>query len=310
MKVPYMDIVATYSNMPHRRLLDLRRDGLPEIPAFGRLCYARTRPDLPVHRHFGCIEIHFRDRGEQYFEMGGQTFHLQGGDLFVTQPSKPHSTGGYPMETGIMYWLNLRVPKKDKGLLGLAPKESAQILDRLTSIPWPQLRATSRVKPLFVELFRLHEDRNAFLRTVRMRQALVSLLLEVIESPARRTKAAFSAPIDALQRTICQSPERNYRIAELAHQMHLSESQFKSRFKAETGISPWQFILKARIDAAKQRLLAGDASITQIAMDLGFASSQYFATVFKRLTGMAPRVFRRAGAASHVPSTRCDDGQD
>lgn len=305
-----MDIVATYSNMPHRRLLDLRRDGLTEIPAFGRLCYARTRPDLPVHRHFGCIEIHFRDRGEQYFDLGGRAFHLQGGDLFVTQPNEPHSTGGYPMETGIMYWLILRVPKKGKGLLGLAPKESAQICDRLTGIPWPHLRATSRVKPLFVELVRLHDDRTAFLRTVRMRQALVSLLLEVIESPPRRADATPSTPIDDLLRTICLGPERDYRIAELARQMHLSESQFKSRFKTETGISPWQFILKARIDAAKQRLLASNASVTQIAMELGFASSQYFATVFKRLTGMTPRVYRRDGAISHVPSTRCDDGQD
>lgn len=305
-----MDIVATYSDMPHRRLLDLRPDGLAEIHAFGRLCYARARPDLPMHRHFGCIEIHFRDRGEQVFEQGGRTYHLQGGDLLVTLPNEPHSTAGNPMETGVMYWLNLRLPRKGKGMLGLPAKESAAIVNRLTTLDWPHLRANRRVKQLFGEILRLHYDRGAFLRTVRMRQAAVSLLLEVIESPPRRAESPLSAPIDGMQQTICRWPEREYHIAELARQVHLSESQFKSRFKAETGISPWQFIMKARIDSAKQRLLASDEPITRIAMDLGFASSQYFATVFKRIAGMTPLAYRREGAASRVASTRHDDGQD
>ena len=74
-------------------------------------------------------------------------------------------------------------------------------------------------------------------------------------------------------------------------------------------MSPWQYILKVRIEAAKQRLAARDESITQIAMRLGFASSQYFATTFKRITGVTPRAYRQ-GIFPHGPSHRRDDGQD
>ena len=95
----------------------------------------------------------------------------------------------------------------------------------------------------------------------------------------------------------------------MARKAHLSASQFKSRFEKETGVSPWQYILNARIEAAKQRLTAGDESITQIAMDLGFASSQYFATTFKRITGVTPHGYRR-GVFPHGPTHRRDDGQD
>jgi AraC-like DNA-binding protein len=309
MNVPFMDMVATYSDTPQRRLIDLRRDGLPEIPALGRLCYTWARPDLPVHRHFGCIEIHYRDRGAQFFQQGGQMHRLQGGELFVTPPDQPHSTGGHPMETGVMYWLILRLPRTGRGLLGLGVQESAAILERLLTIPCPLLRATGRTKPLFVEMLRLHDRPDAFLRTVRMRQTAVRLLLEVIESAAQHAAPPTSARMNETLRMIWNSPEQSHPLRELAKRTHLSVSQFKSRFKAETGISPWQYVLKARIEAAKERLTAGNEPITQIAMQLGFASSQYFATVFKRITGVTPRAYRQGGPAHCGPSMRRDDGQ-
>jgi AraC-like DNA-binding protein len=80
----------------------------------------------------------------------------------------------------------------------------------------------------------------------------------------------------------------------LARQSHLSLSRFKSRFKAETGIPPKQFILQCKIEAARKRLVDGHESIGQIAMDMGFSSSQHFATVFKRLLGESPRACRKA----------------
>ncbi len=78
MEVPFSDVVATYSDTPHRRLIDLCRDGLAEVPMFGRLRYAKARPDLPLHRHFGCLEVHFRDRGEQHFQLEDQVYPLNG----------------------------------------------------------------------------------------------------------------------------------------------------------------------------------------------------------------------------------------
>ncbi len=56
---------------------------------------------------------------------------------------------------------------------------------------------------------------------------------------------------------------------------------------------PGEFILRCKVEHAR-RLLAEEASpITEIAFRLGFSSSQYFATVFKRYTNMTPREARR-----------------
>jgi AraC-like DNA-binding protein len=309
MRVPHLDVVATYIDAPYRRLLDLRPDGLKEIIAFGRFNYSEARPDIPIHRHFGVIEICYRDRGEQYFQLENQTYHMQGGDVFLTLPNEPCSSGGHPTASGVMYWFNLRLPRKGQGMLGLSVPDTAVICHSLLNIPCRLFRAMKQTKPLLAEILNLHDQPDAALRTIRMRQSMVRLLLEVIEGAARHVNSRVSERIAQITRTIQNNPAREFPIRDLAHQAHLSVSRFRSRFKEETGVSPWQFIVMARIEAAKKRLTEGNEPITQMAFSLGFESSQYFATVFKRLTGVTPRAYRR-GIIPHGPSLRSDDGQD
>ena len=83
------------------------------------------------------------------------------------------------------------------------------------------------------------------------------------------------------------------QIRELARLCGLSVSRFKERFRDEVGVPPAEYLTRQKIEAAKSLLLAGDHSITDVAMDLGFSSSQYFATAFKRYTGRTPSEYRR-----------------
>jgi AraC-like DNA-binding protein len=105
-------------------------------------------------------------------------------------------------------------------------------------------------------------------------------------------------------RRIQECPGEDFQLRDLARQTHLS----LSRFTAETGVSPGQFLVRTRIEASKRRLAEAAEPIMQIAMSLGFSSSQYFATVFKRITGATPRAYR-CGSESRAPSRRRDDGQ-
>ena len=134
-----MDIQALYMDTPHRRVVDLRRDGLGDVPMLGMYSYSRARPDLPVHRHEGGWEICFLERGNQVFEVHEQVYRLRGGDLFVTLPNEPHSTGGSPSEPGVLYWLNVRRPARQRRFLGLPRAEGDQLLAALedwrTSFP-------------------------------------------------------------------------------------------------------------------------------------------------------------------------------
>lgn len=307
MRVAFMDIAAEYMDTPHRRVLDLRPQGIPDVPMLGMYSYSHARPDLPVHRHLGGWEICYLERGNQAFEVRRKPYRLRGGDVFVTFPDEPHSTGGSPSEPGVMYWLNLLRPDPAVGLLELPPMESATLVRSLMQLPQRHFRASQATKTLFKEVFRWYDTRQALHRTTRIRTALLRLLLEVIDASQRQAKSPASERIGQVIRRIQQSPGQDFAVDELARHAGLSVSHFKRRFKAETGLSPRQFILRDKVEAAKRKLQEG-RSVTDVALDLGFVSSQYFATVFRRITGTTPSAFRR-GVALHGPSRRATDGQ-
>lgn len=308
MRVPYMDIVAKYMDTAERRVLDLRPTGLAEIPMLGTYSYNRARPDLPLHRHARGLEICFLYRGSQVFEVGGQVYQLRGGDVFVTFPDEPHSTGGAPSEPGVLYWLNLRLPALGQRLLELPRGESASLVGGLLQLPERHFRATRQTRSLFGELLKLYDAPQIPHRRSRMRCTAIRLLLEILDGAQRHACASTSPRIREVVQLVREHPGDNYSLRQLARRVHVSLSHFKRVFKAETGLAPREFILQAKIDAAKRSLRDGDASVTRIAMELGFVSSQYFATVFRRMTGTTPTVYRRQGDP-HRPSRRREDGQ-
>ncbi len=288
---------------PQRRVLDLRRDGLADVPMLGMYSYASARPDLPLHRHAGGWEICYLERGRQVFEVAGEAYRLRGGDVFVTLPDEPHSTGGRPAEPGVLYWINVRRPRPRRRLLGLPRAESDLLLELLERLPQRHFRAAAATKGLFQELFRWHDSPAATGRTLRMRLAVTRLLLDVVDGARRGAKSRSSQRIGEVIQLIRSCPERDLRLDDLARHARLSLSHFKRRFRSETGLSPRQFILRDKIERAKALLRASDASVTALALDLGFVSSQYFATVFKRMTGVTPTRYRDSGDA--MPERGC-----
>lgn len=303
-----MDVVARYMDTPERRVLDLRPVGIAHIPMLGVYNYSFARPDLPVHRHAGGMEICYLYRGNQIFEVGGRNYHLHGGEVFVTFPDEPHSTGGAPSEPGILYWINVRIPRRGQSLLGLPGRESDSVIQGLLHLPERHFQATRATKTCFNELLKLYDSPHLPYRRSRLRLAVIRLLLEILDGAQRHASAGGSPRMRDLVRFLREHPEEEFSLQDLARRVHVSLSHFKRVFKAETGLSPRQFLLQGKIDEAKRRLVQPGASVTRIALELGFVSSQYFATVFRRMTGTTPTAYRREGEP-RLASRRRHDGQ-
>ena len=138
---------------------------------------------------------------------------------------------------------------------------------------------------------------------------MVQLLLDVIDGSVRHAEKHEPLMMRDVIKYIQAHLGEEFRLEELARQAGYSLSRFKVRFKEETGMSPRHYIVLKKIEAAQQRLLAGSEPISEIAGDLGFPTSQYFATVFSRFTGMTPTRYREEAARPHVPSRRREDRQ-
>ncbi|MEM8953943.1 MAG: AraC family transcriptional regulator [Verrucomicrobiota bacterium] len=85
----------------------------------------------------------------------------------------------------------------------------------------------------------------------------------------------------------------NFSIADIAKQVGFSESYLRARFKDETGISLWQFILAAKVSHAANLLRSTEQKIGEISQACGFDSQLSFARAFKRAFGFSPRQYRQ-----------------
>ena len=84
----------------------------------------------------------------------------------------------------------------------------------------------------------------------------------------------------------------NPSLAEVAAATALSPYHFARRFKASLGVSPHQFMLRARVERAKTLLADGRQSLVEIGFATGFANQSHFTTAFRRLVGMTPKRYR------------------
>jgi AraC-like DNA-binding protein len=274
-----------------RRNLDLRTLGLTDVPLLGRYHYVTAHEPLTLRSHGNRLEICYLESGQQSYIIDGQQVDVSGGDLFVTFPHEQHGTGDLPQGRGALFWTLVRVPERNERFLSLPPEEGRLILNRLLHLPQRCFRGGKVTKQTLYRIFAAYDRVDDPLRIVSVRNLLIRFFLDVLEA-SNRTEGVVSPLIRDIRHSIDKNLNQPLTVADLARRAELSESHFKARFKAETGMSPGDYVLRKKIELAQALLLGSNHSVLQVAMSLGFSSSQYFATVFKRYTGQTPSAFR------------------
>lgn len=77
----------------------------------------------------------------------------------------------------------------------------------------------------------------------------------------------------------------------LTAEMHLSEAQLNRKLKAMTGHTITSFVMRARLNHAKQLLAKRNMNITEVALSSGFSDLSYFSRSFKKVFGYTPSQF-------------------
>jgi AraC-like DNA-binding protein len=91
-------------------------------------------------------------------------------------------------------------------------------------------------------------------------------------------------------------------IADLAREVRMSPFHFIRQFEAVFGVTPHQFRIQTRLDAARHLLAAGRHSVTEVCMEVGCSSLGSFSALFTQRIGEAPSVYqRRVRAMVQVP---------
>lgn len=100
-----------------------------------------------------------------------------------------------------------------------------------------------------------------------------------------------------INRFIHQHLADDLRVADLARLACLSEAHFSDCFRAQTGLSPWQYVKSQRLHAARQLVLQSRLPLTDIALQTGFANQSALSHAFRRSYGLSPRKLRQGVGA-------------
>ena len=274
--------------------LQLEQTGLPEMPEMGRLQIRNAQNPMQTEVHPNRVEFLLLCSGCKRMWLRDRCYDLQGGDLLIILPGEEHGAEDFIQNRSSLLYLMMTVPTEGDGFCMLSESERQALWERICGLP-ARLQAPSPVRRGMERLFAaLHPEDS--LRAARLRVRLMEFLFQLLdagEALGGRLPNPLPADISTVIRYIRERRDEMPDIPRLASLVNLSESRFKQKFKQATGIPPAEFIVREKIREAGLLLRDNGRTVTSIAMELGFSSSQHFSVLFKKYVGESPVQYRK-----------------
>jgi len=246
------------------------------------------------HSHTYC-EIFYLKTGSCIYSINDSIYHLTSGDIIIVTPGDTHSTryeGLIPCERIVIYCMIDIIPEyfwqqhpsfheklSRSGKVIMQKKGQFQI-DGLLTRMLEESNFPDEYSPEFLTLHTM----SLFL--MLMRDGLF------VYEQMKHSKG-ISSDIDDAIRYISLNYALPLTLDEVAENINLSPTYLSKKFKKVTGVTFKEYVNYIRIRQACQMLLTTDDSITKIAINCGFNSSNYFKDNFRKIYAISPRNFRK-----------------
>lgn len=143
------------------------------------------------------------------------------------------------------------------------------------------------------QLYTYENNKKSKLLIPAIRSSLCQIILLTANCFSNQLKLTLSKDIQESLDYIEAHYQEDIDIRTIASYLGKSESYLYASFKQQTGQTPNDVIIHLRIKKAIHLLKQTHKSITFIALEVGFSSSQYFSRVFKKQLGRTPSEFRQ-----------------
>ena len=118
------------------------------------------------------------------------------------------------------------------------------------------------------------------------------------------TEPARTPPVQAARQRIDTDPAGDHRLDHLARLAGMSARHFARCFTTEIGITPGAYVARVRVEAARRRLEASDATVDAIAAECGFGTAETMRRTFHRQLGVSPDDYRSRFRLTPASTTR------
>ncbi|NIK68155.1 AraC family transcriptional regulator [Paenibacillus sp. BK720] len=261
---------------------------------FDRRIGYHSMDNTHYHRSY---EFFYLYSGERKFFIRDSVYQIQSGDLILVNSNEVHRTSELSQPNHERVVLHYDLPFFD----GLLREETELLLSPFASVhPIIKLNLQERMQleALFESLLReLHECPPGYRLHIR-NMALELLLFTARHVQRRKVQPSIElTPVQQKITDVVRHINQHFReplpLDELAKRFFISKGHLSRVFKEVTGFGYSQYINVTRIKEAEQLLKETDWSITQISEHCGFENFSHFGKVFKELSGLSPRDYRK-----------------
>ncbi len=250
-------------------------------------------------------EMVYMKKGYAVFEISGQNVELGPNDIVIIKPMQFHRFT-VKSENGCEFIvLNFTFENRINGEFSQIPMEDfLNFVSSKETGPYITLKVSPK-NEIVILLNRILKERESselgseFLNYLLILElfVLLSRALKMewensIKSKSPKLKELISISVNFINNNF----ERDISLGDIAKFVFLSPSYFTRAFKDETGLSPINYLLKVRIERAKELLSDTSLKISDIALNVGFSNQQRFNEMFKKYARTTPLQYRKQHA--------------
>ena len=249
---------------------------------FYPLCtgFFRCYPGYRVERkNYDSYLILYAASGSGYVQEQGRKIPVHAGEFLLVDCCHPHC---YGTDTGWeIWWLHFD---------GTLARRYFELCTKGGSVLMPDSSAACQrqLRKIF-EMFHNKEK----VSEPEISRRITFLLTELMQtSPGPRPRTRAQTVIEESLAFISENLTRNITLEQIAAHAALSPYYFSRLFKRETGYSPHDYLIQARINKAKYLLKSTDMPLKEIADSCGFSNASNFSASFRQVNGCTPLSYR------------------
>ncbi|MFL3659292.1 MAG: helix-turn-helix transcriptional regulator [Opitutales bacterium] len=266
-----------------------------------------TRRSGPEPRRVLGLSLLYLSKGHTRWSVDGRLFEIKEGQVLVVLPGQIFSG----IESSDLVSIRveqvlLNLPGKPKELtsgtlkrcLSIDSSQAELLVETLCETDLPVVRLSSGAERLFADIVRLVGNASP-LEEVLIQSCMLQLITRVCLALGEQDQVGGEGRSEAERRVaqflqeLEEQCSEEWTLESMAENVGLKRSRFGTLCRQLKGESPSAYLNRLRIRHGRRLLRITDLSVTTIAFDCGFASSQYFAKIFRRFQGHEPTHYRR-----------------
>ena len=236
-----------------------------------------------------------------------QQHKLYPGDVAIVLPGQSFGGEKDILDIGTVSWIHLQLQQLDRngkiamGKWSRFTETECRTIGRILLMNNSPVLSKLREAGIVFQNIQTELINQEVGYSARINQLIDELLILIARQLTRQNNSRrdFPQTFTKLEQTLRENLSHQWTVEEMAALVGLGTTAFSEKVKSFTGFSPLNYLINIRISEAIKLLKRPDVHVTDIALDVGFYSSQHFATTFKKLTGYTPSEFRR----KNIPTT-------